>query len=43
MIELYANSADATADSDIMINPSGYQLAILRDPWGTALQLVQRP
>ena len=36
-------AAGASADNDIMVNPSGYQLAILRDPWGTAIQLVQRP
>ena len=35
--------AGATVDSDIMINPSGYQMVIIRDPWGNALQLVQAP
>ena len=34
--------AGATADSDIITTARGDQLAIVRDPWGHAIQLVQR-
>ena len=36
-------AAGAKVDSDIMVNPSGYQMAVIRDPWGHGLQLVQAP
>jgi hypothetical protein len=32
----------ATADGDISTTAKGDQLAIVRDPWGNAVQLVQR-
>lgn len=35
-------AAGATADGDITTTSTGDQLAILRDPWGNAIQLVQR-
>jgi catechol 2,3-dioxygenase-like lactoylglutathione lyase family enzyme len=34
--------AGATAVGDINTNPLGDQLAMLRDPWGFAIQLVHR-
>ena len=34
--------AGASADGDITTTAKGDQLAILRDPWGTAVQLVMR-
>jgi hypothetical protein len=34
--------AGATADGDITTTAKGDQLAIVRDPWGNAIQLVQR-
>ena len=35
-------SAGATACGEVQVTPAGDQLAMLRDPWGIALQLVQR-
>ena len=35
-------AAGATLDGDIDNRANGDQLAFLRDPWGTAIQLVQR-
>ncbi len=35
-------AAGATAEGDITITPTGDQLAMLRDPWGLALQLAHR-
>lgn len=34
--------AGATADGDLAITAAGDTLAMLRDPWGVAIQLVQR-
>jgi catechol 2,3-dioxygenase-like lactoylglutathione lyase family enzyme len=34
--------AGASADGDITTTAKGDQLAIVRDPWGNAIQLVQR-
>ena len=34
--------AGATAVGDIASNPAGDQVAMLRDPWGLAVQLVRR-
>lgn len=35
-------AAGATAVDDVVTTPTGDQLAMLRDPWGLALQLVKR-
>jgi glyoxylase I family protein len=35
-------AAGATAEGDIATTPAGDRLAMLRDPWGLALQLVKR-
>jgi glyoxylase I family protein len=35
-------AAGATPLGEITLSPSGDRLAFLRDPWGVALQLVQR-
>lgn len=35
-------AAGATAAGDIVETPAGDRLVFLRDPWGMALQLVQR-
>lgn len=35
-------AAGATAAGDILQTPAGDRLVFLRDPWGVALQLVQR-
>ena len=35
-------AAGATADGEITVSPKGDQLAIVRDPWGNAIQLVKR-
>ena len=35
-------AAGATACGDVQVTPAGDRLAMLRDPWGIALQLVQR-
>jgi len=34
--------AGATAVGDVQVSPVGDQLAMLRDPWGMAVQLVSR-
>jgi glyoxylase I family protein len=34
--------AGATAEGEVQTNPAGDQLAMLRDPWGLAIQLVCR-
>lgn len=34
--------AGATPDGDIALTPAGDRLAMLRDPWGFCVQLVQR-
>ena len=34
--------AGATAQGDVTVTPTGDRLAMLRDPWGLALQLAQR-
>jgi len=36
-------AAGATAEGDITVTPAGDRLAMLRDPWGLALQLAHRP
>ena len=35
-------AAGARIVEDLMTSPSGDELVMLRDPWGTALQLVKR-
>jgi catechol 2,3-dioxygenase-like lactoylglutathione lyase family enzyme len=35
-------AAGATAEGDVASTPTGDRLAMLRDPWGIAVQLVQR-
>jgi glyoxylase I family protein len=35
-------AAGATAEGDVATTPAGDRLAMLRDPWGVALQLVKR-
>jgi len=35
-------AAGATAVGDVQQNPAGDRLAMLRDPWGLPVQLVQR-
>jgi catechol 2,3-dioxygenase-like lactoylglutathione lyase family enzyme len=35
-------AAGATAEGDITVTPAGDRLAMLRDPWGLALQLAHR-
>ncbi len=35
-------AAGATAEGDIAVTPTGDRLAMLRDPWGLALQLAHR-
>lgn len=35
-------SAGATAEGDAVVTPAGDHVAMLRDPWGLALQLVHR-
>jgi glyoxylase I family protein len=35
-------AAGATAEGDVTVTPTGDRLAMLRDPWGLALQLAQR-
>ena len=35
-------AAGATAVGDVMTNDQGDQVAMLRDPWGVAVQLVRR-
>jgi glyoxylase I family protein len=35
-------AAGATAVGDVTITPAGDTVAMLRDPWGLAVQLVQR-
>lgn len=35
-------AAGATAESDVETTPAGDTLAMLRDPWGLAVQLVRR-
>lgn len=35
-------SAGAKLDGDILETPAGDRMAMLRDPWGCVLQLVQR-
>ncbi len=35
-------SAGATLVGDVQLTPQGDQLAMLRDPWGFAIQLVKR-
>ncbi|MFM2295756.1 MAG: hypothetical protein RLZZ350_2169, partial [Verrucomicrobiota bacterium] len=34
--------AGATAEGEVSSNADGDQLAMLRDPWGLALQLIKR-
>jgi hypothetical protein len=34
--------AGATAVGDVTVTPAGDELAMLRDPWGLAVQLVKR-
>ncbi len=34
--------AGATAEGDVALTPLGDRVAMLRDPWGLAIQLVQR-
>ena len=34
--------AGATAEGEVMVSDSGDNLAMLRDPWGFAIQLVKR-
>jgi glyoxylase I family protein len=35
-------AAGATAEGDVKVSPLGDHLAMLRDPWGLAIQLVHR-
>jgi glyoxylase I family protein len=35
-------AAGATAEGEITVTPTGDRLAMLRDPWGLALQLAHR-
>ena len=35
-------SAGATAEGDVQMNDAGDRVAMLRDPWGVAVQLVRR-
>ena len=35
-------AAGATAESDVQVTPAGDRVAMLRDPWGFAIQLVKR-
>jgi glyoxylase I family protein len=35
-------SVGATAEGDVVVTDSGDHLAMLRDPWGLAVQLVRR-
>ena len=35
-------AADATPEGDIVATPDGDELAMLRDPWGLAVQLMKR-
>ncbi len=35
-------AAGATAEGEVTVTPAGDRLAMLRDPWGLALQLAQR-
>jgi len=35
-------AAGATPVGDVVVTPTGDQFAMLRDPWGLALQLAQR-
>jgi predicted enzyme related to lactoylglutathione lyase len=35
-------AAGATTVGDVQISPAGDHLAMLRDPWGLAIQLVRR-
>ena len=35
-------AAGATAEGDVIVNPAGDEVAMLRDPWGLALQLIRR-
>ena len=35
-------TAGATAAGEVTITPSGDELAMLRDPWGVAIQFVKR-
>ena len=35
-------AAGATAEGDVVVTESGDTMAMLRDPWGLAVQLVRR-
>ena len=35
-------AAGATAEGDVQVTPSGDTMAMLRDPWGLAIQFVRR-
>jgi glyoxylase I family protein len=35
-------AAGATAEGDVVRNPAGDEVAMLRDPWGLAVQLIRR-
>lgn len=35
-------AAGATAEGEVIRNPAGDEVAMLRDPWGLALQLIRR-